>query len=117
MFDKRGTVEVTVGGGKTAEDIELAAIDAGASDVRAEDGVVVVSTEPADLHAVKKTLEGAGCVVAKSEITYLPKNTVILDDAEKARQVLKLIDLLEEDDDVNEVYGNFEIADAIAEEV
>ncbi len=120
MFDKVGLMEVAVGGaggGKSAEDIELAGIDAGASDVSVEEGYVEVRTDPSDLHAVKKSLESAGCMVRKSEITYLPKNTVKVEDVEKARQVLQLIDLLEEDDDVTNVFSNFEIADSIAEEV
>ncbi|MCX6734177.1 MAG: YebC/PmpR family DNA-binding transcriptional regulator [Candidatus Peregrinibacteria bacterium] len=121
MFDKVGLIEVERGNGnmlgsaRTAEDIELAAIDAGASDVSVEDGYVEVRTDPSDLHAVKKGLEAAGCTIKKSEITYLPKNTLQVADVEKAKQVLKLIDLLEEDDDVTNVFSNFEVDDAIAD--
>lgn len=117
MFDRVGLIDVPLDAGKSAEDIELLAIDAGASDVSAEDGYVEVRTEPSGLHAVKKSLEAAGCKIKKSEITFVPKNTVRIDDIEKARQILKLIELLEEDDDVTNVYSNFEIADEIAEEV
>lgn len=109
MFDKVGLLAVTIGGGKTADDIELAAIDAGASDVNVEDEYVEVRTEPSDLHAVKMKLEQAGCTISKSEITYIPKNTVEISDAEASAKILKLVDLLEEDDDVTEVYGNFDI--------
>lgn len=115
MFDKVGLIEVALGGGKSADDIELAAIDAGASDVSVEDGYVEVKTDPSDLHAVKKSLETAGCTIKKSEITYVPKNTLQVADVEKAKQVLKLIDLLEEDDDVTNVFSNFEVADEIAD--
>lgn len=115
MFDKVGLIEVDLSTGKNAEDIELAAIDAGASDVSVEEGYVEVRTEPSNLHAVKKALETAGCTVKKSEITYLPKNTVKIADVEKAKQILHLIDLLEEDDDVTNVFSNFEVDDAIAE--
>lgn len=115
MFDKVGLIEVALGGNKTADDIELAAIDAGASDVSVEDGYVEVRTDPSDLHAVKKGLEAAGCTIKKSEITYIPKNTLQVADVEKAKQVLKLIDLLEEDDDVTNVFSNFEVADEIAD--
>lgn len=117
MFDRVGLIDVAIDSGKSAEDIELSAIDAGASDVSVEDGYVEVRTEPASLHSVKKSLEAAGCKIRKSEITFVPKNTVRIDDAEKARQILRLIELLEEDDDVTNVYSNFEIADEIAEEV
>jgi len=115
MFDKVGLIEVALGSGKNADDIELAAIDAGASDVSVEDGYVEVKTDPSDLHAVKKSLETAGCTIKKSEITYVPKNTLQVADVEKAKQVLKLIDLLEEDDDVTNVFSNFEVADEIAD--
>ncbi len=117
MFDKVGLIEISLAGGKSADEIELAAIDAGASDVNVEEGMVEVKTDPSDLHAVKVALEKAGHTISKSEITYLPKNTVEVSDVEKARQLLKLIELLEEDDDVTNVYGNYEIADSIAEEV
>ncbi len=120
MFDKVGLIEVEIGNGNgdkssAADAIELSAIDAGASDVSVEEGYVEVRTEPSNLHAVKKALETAGCTVKKSEITYLPKNTVKIADVEKAKQILHLIDLLEEDDDVTNVFSNFEVDDAIAE--
>ncbi len=125
MFDKVGVIEIEIGSGNggapadaaVADEIELAAIDAGASDVSVEDGAVEVKTDPSQLHAVKVGLEKAGYTVTKSEITYVPKTTIAIDDAEKARAVLKLIELLEEDDDVTGVHGNFEIADSIAEEL
>lgn len=115
MFDKVGLIEVEVSGGKSVDDIELAAIDAGASDVNVGEGMVEVRTGPSELHAVKKSLESAGHKITKSEITHLPKNPAKIDDAEKARLILRLIDLLEEDDDVTNVFSNFEIDDAIAE--
>lgn len=118
MFDRVGLIDVAVDDGKKSmEEIELLAIDSGASDVSTEDGYVEVRTEPSALHSVKKSLEAAGCNIRKSEITFVPKNTVRIDDIEKARQILKLIELLEEDDDVTNVYSNFEIADEIAEQV
>ncbi len=116
MFDKVGLIEVNLAG-KSADEIELAAIDAGASDVNVGEGTVEVKTDPSQLHAVKVALEKSGYTVSKSEITYLPKNTVTISDLEKARQLLKLIELLEEDDDVTTVYGNYEIDDAIAEQL
>ncbi len=117
MFDKVGLIEVDLAGGKSADEVELAAIDAGASDVNVREGTVEVKTDPSDLHAVKVALEKSGYSVSKSEITYIPKNTVALDDADKARSVLKLIELLDEDDDVTNVFSNFEIADSIADQV
>ncbi len=116
LFDKVGLIEIDATG-KSVDDIELAAIDAGASDVSVEGNMVEVKTAPSDLHTVKVSLEKAGYALAKSEITYLPKNMTTVSDVDKARQVLKLIELLEEDDDVTTVYTNFEVADEIAEEV
>lgn len=120
MFEKVGLLEVPIGnGGKssTADAVELSAIDAGANDTSVEDGYVEVRTDPSALHAVKRSLESAGCNVTKSEITYVPKNTTMVENADDARKILKLIEILEEDDDVTAVHGNFEIADSIAEEV
>lgn len=116
MFDKVGLIEIPVEN-RSIDDIELAAIDAGASDVSVEGSVVEVKTDPSGLHAVKVGLEKAGYTVAKSDITYIPKNMVEVTDADKARSILRLIELLEEDDDVTGVHSNFEIADSIAEQV
>ena len=110
MFEPKGIVLIT--SGATEEDVFLAAADAGAEDVRAtDDGIEVVT--PADaLGAVRDALGSAGIEVESSELTQIPKTTMELDEAD-AKKVLGLIDALEELDDVQDVYANFDISDDV----
>ena len=110
MFEPKGIVLIT--SGATEEDVFLAAADAGAEDVRAmDDGIEVVT--PADaLDAVRDALGNAGIEVESSELTQIPKTTMELDEAD-AKKVLGLIDALEELDDVQDVYANFDISDDV----
>ena len=89
------------------------AIEAGAEDVVAqgEDGFEV-RTAPADLHAVASALEGAGLKIGEQKWTYLPQNTVRVE-GDNAQKMLKLMELLEDNDDVQNVYANFEMDDAL----
>ena len=75
-----------------------------------------VTTEPTDLAAVRDALEEAGLPISSAELTLVPKNTVALDE-DAARKLLRLIDALEENDDVQDVYSNFDIPDAVLEAV
>ena len=110
MFEPKGIVLITAGA--TEEDVFLAAADAGAEDVRAtEDGIEVVT--PADaLGAVRDAIGSAGIEVESSELTQIPKTTMELDEGD-AKKVLGLIDALEELDDVQDVYANFDISDDV----
>lgn len=122
MFERVGVLKVS-GAGKSPDDIELAAIDAGASDIEHDDSAgdngagVTVYTEPQQLHEVKTKLAAAGFTVTSSELTYRAKNTAPVSDLDIARRILSLIDLLEEDDDVTAVYNNAQIDDAIVEQL
>lgn len=130
MFERVGVLKVS-GAGKSPDDIELAAIDAGARDVEHDDdadadagggagggsATVTVYTEPQQLHEVKTKLASAGFTVTSSELTYRAKNTAPVSDLDTARRILSLIDLLEEDDDVTAVYNNAQIDDAIVEQL
>lgn len=112
MFKKSGLlmVEAPVKG-MSEDEVMLAALDAGAEDFKAgEDGYEIL-TAPEDLQKVKEALEATGIKVADADITMLPKNTVELS-GEAAEQAMKLLDLLEEHDDVQRVYTNLEVQDA-----
>ena len=95
----------------------LAAADAGADDVQLEGSSYQVTTVPDDLAAVREALEGAGIEVESAELTMLPRTTVQIDDEAAARKLLRLMDALEENDDVQDVYANFDIPEGILEAV
>lgn len=114
MFHKKGLIEVDLEG-KDIEEVELLAIDAGAEDVKDEDGVLEITTSPDDFEAVKKALEDGGLTIENAEVTLVPENTVEISTEQQAKQILNLIDLLEDNDDVSEVYSNFDIPGEILE--
>jgi YebC/PmpR family DNA-binding regulatory protein len=115
MFDSRGVVSVPADG--TDEDtVTMAAIDAGAEDVRTEGESIDVITRPEDVQNVRQALADAGIAVTSAEVTMLPKNTITLQEKE-ASQVLRLVEMLEDHDDVQNVYANFDIPDDILEKL
>jgi len=111
LFESRGVVTVPVHD-QVADDLAMAAIDAGAEDVKVEDDAVEVYTRPTDLEGVRRTLEEAGVTVASAEISMVPKNTVSLGEKE-ALQTLRLLDRLEELDDIQRVYSNADFPDSV----
>jgi YebC/PmpR family DNA-binding regulatory protein len=116
LFERKGVV--LVDRDSTDEDeLTLAAADAGAEDVAGEGSSFAVTCAPEDLNAVREALETAGISVSDAEVTMLPKTTVEIDDESVARKVLKLIDGLEENDDVQDVYANFDIPERVLEAV
>jgi YebC/PmpR family DNA-binding regulatory protein len=116
QFEPRGLITIPARG-QDPDDVALAAIDAGAEDVDTEsDDTIEIYTAPADLEAVRKALEGAGVPVDSAENTMVAKQTVALD-SNKARQALRLVDLLEDLDDVQRVTANFDIPEDVFAEV
>jgi YebC/PmpR family DNA-binding regulatory protein len=111
QFKAQGVITIKVDRTHSSDEIELAAIDAGAADVEDGDGEVRIVTERSDLEAVRRTLAEAGMEVTSAELTLEPENTVELDDA-KSVQALKLLDKLDADDDVQKVYTNAEFAES-----
>ena len=109
MFEPKGVLVVA---GAAEDEVFLAAADAGAEDVRATDDGVEVVTPPTALSAVRDALEAAGMEIQSSDLTQIPKTTMKLEQ-EDAKKVLGLIDELEELDDVQEVYANFDIPDDV----
>ncbi len=116
LFHKKGLIVIKAATDKF-DDVELAAIDAGAEDIQRGDDTVDVYTAPGELHAVKKALEEAGFELKSSEITFEPENTLAIEDEDKARKVLRFMDALEEDEDVSNVYSNFDIPEEIMEKM
>jgi len=114
IFEKRGVV--VVDGERYDEDDLIVAIDAGAEDVREDGDQLRVLCEPADLGAVREALEGSGVEIESAEVTMEPKNTVMVKGTD-AEWLLKLVDALEEHDDVNEVHANFDVPAEIIEKM
>src|SRR5882757_2797426 len=106
IFEKKGAV--TVDADRYGEDDLMPAIDAGAEDVREDDGKLTVLSEPTDLTAVREALEAAGVEIESATIATEPKSTVELKGHE-AERLLKLLDALDDQDDVDEVFANFDI--------
>ena len=116
MFDRIGRIVIPMEG-KDEDDVMMTALDAGAEDVTFEDGNCEVVTLPENLEEVRVALSEAGLEMTDVEVTRVPKNTVAIEDVEQARQVLKLYDALDEYDDVQNAYSNFEISDEILEQL
>lgn len=117
LFDKKGYLLVSKENA-TEDSLLSIALDAGADDIKnepAETNYEIV-TSPADLTAVKEAVEKAGIPIESAEITMLPKNYVVLDE-KAAEQMVRLMDALEDHDDVQNVYANFDIPDEVAEKV
>ena len=116
QFEPRGLIEVPRAG-LDADEVTLTAIDAGAEDVDTDDEETIeIYTSPADLEPVRKALEAAGVPVGSAESTMIAKQTVELDSS-KARQALRLVELLEDLDDVQRVTANFDIPEDVYAEV
>ncbi len=118
QFERKGVILVPkTGGGATVteDDLMLAALDAGAEDISDTGEQFQVTTPPSDVQAVKTAIEEAGMPVESAEVTLLPSTTVQLQSESEAKKVLHLVDLLEDHDDVQNVYANFDIPDSILE--
>jgi YebC/PmpR family DNA-binding regulatory protein len=116
QFEPRGLITLPADG-RDVDDLALAAIDAGAADVDTSDpSLVEVYTDPADLERVRTALDSQAIPVESAESTMIAKTTVELD-AHRARQNLRLIELLEELDDVQRVTANFDIPEDVFAEV
>ena len=116
QFERRGVVLVP------AEDVDedalvLTAAEAGAEDVELDGSSFVISTAPESLAGVRQALEAAGLQVASVELAMIPKATVAISDEGTARKVVRLVEGLEESDDVQDVYANFDIPETMLEAV
>ena len=116
LFERRGVVLVEAEA--TDEDeLVLAAADGGADDVERDGSVFQVSTPPDQLAAVRTSIESAGIAIASAELSMVPKTTVEIADEASAKKLMRLIDALEENDDVQDVWSNFDIPEQVLEAV
>lgn len=107
QFDRKGVLLVD-GQGVDEDDLMVQVLEAGAEDIKNLDGSYLIITAPEDFQAVNKELTGAGLSFDKAQVGYLPKNTIEIKDPDKADQAEELIESLEDNDDVQEVYTNWE---------
>jgi YebC/PmpR family DNA-binding regulatory protein len=114
LFDKKGVVIVDAS--RWDEDDLMVAIDAGAEDIAREDDVWEIQAEPADLTSVSRALEAAGIEPTSADVAQIPKVRVPVDEDDAAK-VLRLIEALEEYDDVGEVHANLDVDDALIQKM
>lgn len=116
MFQRKG--EIIVGAeGVDADELMMAALEAGAEDVKEEDGEFTVLTDSADCNTVAEGLKKAGYNVTEAEVAMIPDNKVQITDLETAKKVMALYEGLDDLDDVNDVYSNFDISDELLEQL
>ena len=116
QFERRGIVLVPADG-VDEDELVLAAADAGAEDVERDGSTFVVSSAPEELAQVREALEAAGLALESVGLSMVPKTTVAIADESTARQVVRLVEGLEDSDDVQDVYANFDIPEAVLEAV
>ena len=116
LFERRGIVLVDAAG-VDEDELTLAAADGGAEDVELDGSVFEVSSAPEDLAAVREAIEAAGIKVESAELSMVPKTTVEVVEEPSAKKLIRLIEALEENDDVQGVYANFDISEQVLEAV
>jgi YebC/PmpR family DNA-binding regulatory protein len=116
LFERTGLVIVPAEG-VDEDELTLAAADGGADDVSQDGSVYQVTCAPEDLAAVKGALEEAGVEIDSAQLAMLPKTSVTVDDEAAARKIVRLMEALEELDDVQDVYANFDIPETVLEVV
>jgi len=116
MYERKGKITAKVGE-MPPDEAELLAIDAGAEDLEREEDMFSILTAPTDLMKVRDDLEKSGFKIEQVFFDYVPKNPVTIEDVETAKKVLNLFDALENDEDVSNVYGNFNISDELMDEI
>lgn len=101
----------------TEDEVMLAALDAGAEDVTLSGDTWEITSDPSVVYDVKTALETAGIEVLSAESTMISSTTIEVTDLETAKKVLRIVDALEDNDDVQDVYGNFDIAESLMESI
>lgn len=116
FFEFVGCIQITKEG-RSYDEIMEGALSSGAIDLEEEDDHILVYTNPTELHKVKKSLLTSGFPLLSIELIYRPKTTIPIQDERVARQILKLLSTLEEREDVQKVFANFDIPDAYYEAI
>jgi len=114
QFTRKGQITVALDG--DVDEALLTALDAGAEDAQDSEGKLYVYTDQKELHAVREKLTAAGMQVEAAELIYEPQNTVNIADNDTARKVIKLMDALDDLDDVVATHGNFDIDESVETE-
>ena len=116
QFERKGVV-ILEKSTASEDDLMAAALDAGAEDIEDQGDTWQITTAPTDLQRVRDALEAAGIAFLSADLSMLPSTTVPLDDATSAKSVLRVLESLEENDDVQSVYANFDIPDDVLQAV
>ncbi|HWQ41546.1 MAG TPA: YebC/PmpR family DNA-binding transcriptional regulator [Desulfosporosinus sp.] len=117
MFEEKGQLTILREGIKlTEDDFMLMALEAGAEDLETDEDSFVVYTAPDDMEQVRQALVDQKVAISESVLGPTPKNTIEITDADQARKIVRLLDALENHEDSQGVYSNFELADALADE-
>lgn len=109
QFDHKGMIRVAGSG----DDVLMQALEAGADDVQEEDGGSLIYTDPKELAKVRESLNAAGLKIEEAELTYVPKNTVDITDAGTAGKIMRLMDALDDIDEVTNTHVNFDIPEEL----
>jgi YebC/PmpR family DNA-binding regulatory protein len=116
QFERRGVILVG-GSGADEDELVLVAAEAGADDVELDGSSFVVTSAPESMSDVRQALEEAGFAIDSFELAMVPKTTVAIRDESTARRIMNLVEGLEDTDDVQDVYANFDIPEAVLEAV
>ncbi|MDX8336690.1 MULTISPECIES: YebC/PmpR family DNA-binding transcriptional regulator [Cetobacterium] len=116
MFQRKGEIIIPAEG-IDADELMMAALEAGAEDVKEEDGEFTVLTDSADCNTVAEELKKVGYNVTEAEVAMIPDNKVQITDLDTAKKVMALYEALDDLDDVNDVYSNFDISDELLEQL
>ena len=116
MFDEKGVLVVERTPGMDEDEMMMMALEAGAEDVKAEADVFEIYTAPNDFSAVREALEQQGLTFLSAEVDKIPQNTVAVTDEDTILKIQKLLDMLEENDDVQNVYHNADLPEEEEEE-
>lgn len=116
MFDAKGLVQIPAD--KSDEDtVMMATMDAGAEDIKVDEDTIEVTCAPEDLNKVREALTGAGIPFESAELSMIPQTTVAVTGAKEAGQILKLMEGLEDNDDVQRAFANFDISEELMQEI
>lgn len=116
MFKEKGQLALPQGN-LTEDELMLLVLEAGAEDLEEADGGYMVYTDPAGMASVRQALLDQGLTIEEADLNLVPENIIEIGDLEQAKKIVKLIDTLEEHDDVQKVYANFDIAEEIAQDL
>ncbi len=115
MFKRKGYISVEMSKGLDEDELILLALEAGAEDIQEDGDSLEITTAPEDMEKVKEALEGSGISVSLAEVSMFPETEVAIQDKEAAGKLIKLVDALEDHEDVQNVHANFNIPDELLE--